>query len=188
MTIESYVQAKQSWWEDKATVYTQDKDGAYFLYDMACSEEDYEKLVPGVKIRVTGYKSEWSGEVELMDATFKFVEGADEYIAPAVDVTDLLGTDELIDHQNQHVTFTDMTVEAAGQDADGNDVPYLYNWDVPVLRATTCTSTFPATAKPTPSWLSLICVTRTAMFTRLLKICRSVIPSMQKASCTGTRV
>ena len=99
VTIESYVQAKQSWWEDKATVYTQDKDGAYFLYDMACSEEDYEKLVPGVKIRVTGYKSEWSGEVELMDATFEFVEGADEYIAPAVDVTDLLGTDELIDHQ-----------------------------------------------------------------------------------------
>ena len=96
---------------------------------MACSEEDYEKLVPGVKIRVTGYKSEWSGEVELMDATFEFVEGADEYIAPAVDVTDLLGTDELIDHQNQHVTFTDLTVEAAGQDADGNDVPYLYNWD-----------------------------------------------------------
>ena len=120
VTIESYVQAKQSWWEDKATVYTQDKDGAYFLYDMACSEEDYEKLVPGVKIRVTGYKSEWSGEVELMDATFEFVEGADEYIAPAVDVTDLLGTDELIDHQNQHVTFTDLTVEAAGQDADGN--------------------------------------------------------------------
>ena len=55
-----------------------------------------------------------------MDATFEFVEGADEYIAPAVDVTDLLGTDELIDHQNQHVTFTDLTVEAAGQDADGN--------------------------------------------------------------------
>ena len=129
VVIETYVQAKQSWWEDKATVYSQDKDGAYFLYNMACSEEDYERLVPGTKIRVTGYKSEWSGEIELMDATFEFVEGADEYIAPAVDVTDLLGTDELIDHQNQHVTFTDLTVEAAGQDADGNDVPYLYNWD-----------------------------------------------------------
>ena len=46
VTIESYVQAKQSWWEDKATVYTQDKDGAYFLYDMACSEEDYESSFP----------------------------------------------------------------------------------------------------------------------------------------------
>lgn len=128
VVIETYVQAKQSWWEDKATVYSQDKDGAYFLYNMACSEEDYERLVPGTKIRVTGYKSEWSGEIELMDATFEFVEG-DEFIADALDVTDMLGTDGLIDHQNQFVTFKGMTVEAAGQDADGNDVAYLYNWD-----------------------------------------------------------
>lgn len=32
VVVETYVQAKQSWWEDKATVYTQDKDGAYFVY------------------------------------------------------------------------------------------------------------------------------------------------------------
>ena len=35
-----------------------------------------------------------------------------EYIAPATDVTELLGTDALIDHQNQFVSFTGMTVEA----------------------------------------------------------------------------
>lgn len=128
VVIETYVQAKQSWWEDKATVYTQDQDGAYFVYDMACSEEDYEKLVPGTKIRVTGYKAEWSGEVEIMDGTFEFVEGGDEYIAEPVDVTELLGTEELIGHQNQLVTFTDLTVEAS-QDADGNEAVYLYNWD-----------------------------------------------------------
>ncbi len=72
VVIEAYVQAKQSWWEDKATVYAQDKDGAYFLYDMACSEEDYQKLNQGTKIKVTGYKTEWAGEVEIMDATFEF--------------------------------------------------------------------------------------------------------------------
>jgi len=129
VVIETYVQAKQSWWEDKATVYTQDKDGAYFLYNMACSEADYEKLVPGTKIMVTGYKGEWSGEIEVMDATFEFVEGGATYIAPVLDVTSLLGTDELIKHQNEFVAFKGMTVEAAGQDADGNDVAFLYNWD-----------------------------------------------------------
>ena len=46
VVIEAYVQAKQSWWEDKATLYTQDKDGAYFVYNAACSEDDYAKLVP----------------------------------------------------------------------------------------------------------------------------------------------
>ena len=75
VTVETYVQAKQSWWEDKATVYTQDENGAYFLYEMACSEEDYAKLVPGTKIRVNGYKAEWAGEVEIVDATFEILEG-----------------------------------------------------------------------------------------------------------------
>ncbi len=127
VVIETYVQAKQSWWEDKATVYTQDQDGAYFLYNMACSEEDYAKLVPGTKIKVTGYKSEWSGEVEVIDATFEIEEGS--YVAPVTDVTELLGKDELIDYQNRFVSFKGMTVEAAGQDADGNDVAFLYSYD-----------------------------------------------------------
>ena len=94
VVIEAYVQAKQSWWENKATVYAQDKDGAYFLYDMACSEEDYAKLTPGTKIKVTGYKTEWSGEIEIIDATFEIQEGS-TYIAEALDVTSLLGTDEI---------------------------------------------------------------------------------------------
>ena len=126
VVVETYVQAKQSWWEDKATVYSQDKDGGYFLYNMACSEEDYEKLTPGTKIKVTGYKSEWSGEVEIIDTTFEIEEG--NYVAEAQDVTALLGKDELIDHQNKFVTFKGMTVEAS-KDADGNDVAFLYNWD-----------------------------------------------------------
>ncbi|SFU72643.1 hypothetical protein [Butyrivibrio sp. INlla21] len=126
VVVETYVQAKQSWWEDKATVYTQDQDGAYFLYEMACSEEDYAKLTPGTKIKVTGYKSEWEGEVEISDATFEIEEGS--YIAPAQDVTALLGTDELIENQNKFVAFKGMTVEAS-TDANGNEVAYLYKWD-----------------------------------------------------------
>ena len=129
VTVEAYVQAKQSWWEDKATVYAQDENGGYFFYNLVCSEEDYEKLVPGTRIRVTGYKAEWSGEVEIMDGSFTFVEGADSFIAEPLDVTAMLGTDELIAHQNEFVEFKGLTVEAAGQDADGNDVAFLYNWD-----------------------------------------------------------
>ncbi len=110
VVIEAYVQAHQSWWDNKITVYTQDEDGAYFLYEMACSEEDAAKLVPGTKIRVSGYKSAWAGEVEIIDATFEILEGS--YIAEPVDVTALLGTDKLIEHQNQLVSFKGMTVKA----------------------------------------------------------------------------
>lgn len=126
VVIEAYVQAKQSWWQDQATVYAQDKDGAYFLYNMACSQENYDKLTEGTKIKVTGYKAEWAGEVEIIDATFEIMDG--NYVAEPVDVTAMLGTDELINHQNEKVAFKGMTVEAS-QDADGNEVAFLYSWD-----------------------------------------------------------
>ena len=124
VVIEAYVQATQSWWEDKITVYTQDKDGAYFLYELACSEEDAAKLTPGTKIRVTGYKAEWSGEIEIVDGTFEFVEGADTYVAEATDVTELLGTDDLIKHQNKFVSFKGMTVKSISykNDEPGDDI------------------------------------------------------------------
>ena len=122
VVVETYVQAKQSWWDNTATVYTQDKEGGYFLYGMACSEADYAKLTPGTKIKVTGYKTEWSGEVEIVDATFEIQNG--NYVAKPVDVTDKLGTDELINYMNQFVSFKGMTVEDSG-----NGSAFLYSWD-----------------------------------------------------------
>lgn len=129
VTVETYIQARQGWWEKDgvgvATFYTQADDGAYFLYNMPCSKEDYDSmLVEGAKIRVSGYKAEWSGEVEIIDATCEVLDG-DTKTYEALDVTSLLGTDELIAHQNEKVSFKGMTV-AASNDAGA---PFLYNWD-----------------------------------------------------------
>ena len=113
VTIETYIQNKQGWWEQdgqgKATFYTQDMEGGYFLYDMPCTQEEYDALTIGTKIKVTGYKAEWSGEVEITDATYEILEG--NYVAEALDVTELLGKDELINHQNMFVSFKGLTVE-----------------------------------------------------------------------------
>ncbi len=127
VTVVTYVQAKQGWWDNKGTIYTQAEDGAYFLYNMAMSQEEYDKLVPGTKIRVTGYKSAWSGEVEIIDGTFEILE-SDPFIAEPLDVTALLGTDDLIAHQNELVAFKGAVITAK-KDANGNDVAFLYNWD-----------------------------------------------------------
>ena len=129
VTVETYIQARQGWWEKDgvgvATFYTQADDGAYFLYNMPCSKENYDSmLVEGAKIRVSGYKAEWSGEVEIIDATCEVLDG-DTKTYEALDVTSLLGTDELIAHQNEKVAFKGMTV-AASNDAGA---PFLYNWD-----------------------------------------------------------
>ena len=131
VTVDTYVQATQSWWDNKITVYCQSKDGAYFAYELACSEADAAKLVPGTAITITGTKGEWAGEIEIMDGTFEFGKANDTYIAEALDVTNLLGTDKLIDHQNEKVLFKGMTVEAIeyknGEPGDDIYVTLSYN-------------------------------------------------------------
>lgn len=129
VTVECYVQAHQSWWDNKITVYAQDGDGAYFFYEMACSEEDAAKLVPGTKIRATGYKAEWAGEVEIIDASFEILEGS--YIATPLDVTELLGTDELITKQNMFVSFKGLTVEGIEykNGAPGDDIYVTFGYN-----------------------------------------------------------
>ena len=123
VTVETYVQGHQSWWDNKVTVYCQSPEGACFLYELQCSQADAEKLVPGTKIRVNGFKGEWAGEVEIMDGTFEFVAG-DSFVAEALDVTALLGTDEMAAHQNEFVAFKGMTVEAVSykNDEPGDDI------------------------------------------------------------------
>jgi len=118
VVIEAYVQAKQSWWDNKATVYLADPDGAYFAYNMVCSEADYAKLVDGQKIKITGYKTEWSGETEVAEgATFEIEDG--NWISSPVDLTAKFGTDELIKFQNQKFSVADAEVTAAS----------TYKWD-----------------------------------------------------------
>ncbi len=124
VVVETYVQDHQSWWDNKITVYTQDKDGAYFLYEMQCSEEDAAKLVPGTKIKVTGTKAEWSGEIEISDATFEFEEGS--YIAEPVDVTNLLGTAELEGMMNRKVSFKGLVIETSSAESD---IAFMYKWN-----------------------------------------------------------
>ena len=125
VTVETYVQAKESWWDNKASIHTQAPDGAYYLYEMPCTQEEFDQLVPGTKIRVTGYKQSWSGEVELGDISkFEILE-ADPFIAEALDVTALLGTDELAEHINQFVCFKGLTVAAK----DENGTACFYGWD-----------------------------------------------------------
>ena len=123
VTVEAYVQAHLSWWDNKISLYAQNEDGAYFCYDMACAEEDVEKLVPGQKIRVTGYKAEWSGEVEIADASFELVEG-EGWIAEPLDITGLLGSDELSEHINQVFSVSGAVVADKGDGA-----AFFYNWD-----------------------------------------------------------
>lgn len=126
--ISTYVQAKQAWWDNKATLYTQTPEGAYFIYEMPMTEVEYEALVPGTKILVSGTKAEWSGEIEIQDAIYELGDSSDTYIAEPVDITEMLGTDDLIKYQNQYISVKDMKIMAADDAAD-NDAAFIYNYN-----------------------------------------------------------
>lgn len=127
--IEAYVQAKQAYNTEngQASLYLADEDGAYFVYGMNCTKEDYDLFTVGTKLCISGYKAEWSGEVEIADAVYELMEGS--YVAKTTDVTAFWDKEELIDYQNRAVSFSGITVTSSGKDADGNDVAFLYNWD-----------------------------------------------------------
>ncbi|MCD7761597.1 MAG: hypothetical protein LUI14_00085 [Lachnospiraceae bacterium] len=153
VVVETYVQAVQERIDGTTTIYAQDEDGAYLIYQAECTYEVYETLKAGVQIKVTGIKSgleeEASEEVEadeadteateteaaavrITDATIEVEDGS--YVAEALDVTDLLGTDELAEHQNEYVSFNGMTIETFddgeiyhyGKDGSGEDGDDLY--------------------------------------------------------------
>ena len=124
VVIEGYLQAKQAYSEEygNTSLYLQDGKGAYFVYRIACTKDEYDTMAIGQKMKITGYKSEWSGEVEITDASFEMERG--EYSFRAEDVTALLGTDELIEKQNLLVSFKGAKViESEGGAA------WLYGWD-----------------------------------------------------------
>ncbi len=129
VTVEGYVQAKQSYWEDegkgKATLYLQDLDGAYFVYNINITEDDYKKMAEGQKVQVKGYKTEFNGEVEIdgSDASYTIEDG--NWVADAEDLTDVLGNeDEAKKYMNQKFSVKGYEVVASD---DGN--AFTYNYD-----------------------------------------------------------
>ena len=123
VTVEAYVQATESWWDNKITIHAQSPEGGYYFYEVACSEEDAAKLVPGTKIRVSGDKATWNGLIEVQGCTFEFVE-AEPWVAEALDIAPLLGTDELAANMNKFICVKDAKVADKGDGA-----AFFFNWD-----------------------------------------------------------
>ena len=122
VVIEAFIQATQTFNPayGNITLYLADNEGAYFVYRMVADQDLVDKCTTGAKVRVTGTKSEWSGEVEITNATIEFLDGS--YVFEAKDC-DILGAD-LIESQNQYVYINDLVVLDKG---DGAAFLYKHN-------------------------------------------------------------
>lgn len=123
-----YVQDKQGWWENEGqgqlTIYGADEEGGYFVYNANVDEETAATITEGTLIKVTGVKSTWAGEPEIIDATVEVFSDQATYVAPAIDATDSFTEDGLYNFVNQKVSLTGLTVVDKGDGA-----AFLYNWD-----------------------------------------------------------
>ncbi|MBO5712572.1 MAG: hypothetical protein J6R47_07005 [Acholeplasmatales bacterium] len=127
VTVAGYVQGKQSWWDNKATIYLQDNDGGYFLYELACTEEQYNTdLAIGNRIKVTGIKGSWAGMGEILgqepgaEATYEVLKGNKVYEPKA---QSSLNNEALIALSSQKVSFTNLEVVSIElPESEGKDI------------------------------------------------------------------
>ena len=127
VVVETYVQAYESWWDGKIHLYCQDETGAYYVYGVECTQEEAAAFQPGVKVRISGYKAAWDGEVEIIDAKAEVLEGT-YIVETATDVTAMMGAKDLEGEMNKKVAIKGLTV-AASKNAADEEVAYLYKWD-----------------------------------------------------------
>jgi len=107
-----------------ASMFLGDEEGAYFVYRMACDEALAAELYEGAPVIVSGEKTEWSGEVEIIDATIELLdeEGA---LFESENINEVLGTEDIDLYKNALVTVSDVTVVAYNEAGDA----FSYNWD-----------------------------------------------------------
>lgn len=126
VTVEFAIQGTQTYNAEygNTSVYGADENGGYFVYRWACTAEDAAKMTPGTWVRVTGFKAEWAGQLEIVDVSaFEFLEKE----ATAVEITDvtaMFGTDELINYMTLPVAVKDATVKSLSfkDGEEGNDI------------------------------------------------------------------
>ena len=123
VTIEAFVQAKQSWWQNEAVVYLQDGTGGYYVYKLPCTEAEFNALAIGTKVQVKGVKAFWGGMNEVMNVSdWKVIEG-DTWVASATDITaKLADKDALVAYTCMLVKVSDVTIVSVSKSSNNNDM------------------------------------------------------------------
>jgi hypothetical protein len=101
VAIEGFIAAKQSWWDNKVTMYltTENSGEGYFIYEFSCSEEENNSIYKiGEYIHIEGTKTIYAGEHEIMGENItaaSVVDKGTKQMPEAIDLTGKLGELEL---------------------------------------------------------------------------------------------
>lgn len=124
VVVEGFVQATAyNETYGNVNLFMQDGEGAYYVYRMNVTPEEAALLTKGTKIKVSGQKGSWGGEVEVAEGTGSFeVSGTDTYVPEALDITAEMASEGLVDKQNRLVSVKGAkVVESVYDEKDENE-------------------------------------------------------------------
>ncbi len=114
--------------EKTANIFLADEDGAYYVYQMTVSRKDSKSIKEGTVLQVKGFKTEWSGEIEITDGEYEILKDQEGVSPKAVDLTAMTDEAALKEQMNRRVSFSDGYVVASTTE-DGGFAPFLYGWN-----------------------------------------------------------
>ena len=130
--IDGYISGRCTWWGDAASFYLQDDDGGYYIYNLPCTQDQYNNdLKVGQKISVKGTKGSWSGEEEILgipddgsdNATWKKLSGTKTY-----QPVELESIEDMANHKNEFVKISVMVkTPVDSETATGPGVDLYYD-------------------------------------------------------------
>ena len=124
--IESYVQDFESFYNGKQTIYLADDEGAYFGYELTISEEDSNRLQPGMKLYIEGQKLEYRGQIEIGNTTVvEIIEGEDPLIRGSFEVTEDLSDEYAVSDLQGRLIEVVAKLLPSGEEGK----PYLLGWN-----------------------------------------------------------
>lgn len=121
--IEGFIAAKQSWWDNKVTMYlvTETPGEGYFIYNFPCTEDENTNVYKiGEYIHIEGTKTIYAGEHEIMgeNITKSCLVDKEELVMPPtpIELSDKLSS--LTEYRNSFFTVTLEVVEYETTDQD----------------------------------------------------------------------
>ena len=126
VTVAGVISMKSEYYNNGVSFYLQDSNGGYYVYDMPCTEVEYEQLEPGTAVKVNGCKAVWNGEEEIIIATCEIIEGdIDEWSTELCSVRD---ESVLKNMKNFRVSGLEFIIEPI-TDISGSEKAFLYGPD-----------------------------------------------------------
>ena len=125
--VNTYIQGKEGWREvggvGVASFYTQ-YDYGCFLHNVEMTKAEYDKLKVGDNVMVYGHKATVDGQPTVADAKIRLVTRAYRTYEP-IDVSDLVGSEHIVEYRDVRVYFGEMTIVAANDEG----AAFLYGPD-----------------------------------------------------------